>query len=53
MDDVTDVGIDMRNASFSQRIQSGLNGTKAMSLFTNVLARNDVVYDNMEVSVIS
>lgn len=53
MDDVTDVGIDMKNSSFSQRIQSGLDGSKAMSMFSNVLARNDVIYDNNEISVVS
>lgn len=53
MDDCTDVGVDMKNSSFSQRLQSSLDGSNSMSMFSNVLARNDVIYNDNQVSVVS
>ena len=52
-DDATDVGADFTNSTFSKRLQSGLNGEKPMSVYSNIVSRNQVVYDQGRISVSS
>ena len=52
-DSATDVGSDFTNSTFSKRFQSGLDGTKAMSVYSNVVSRNEVLYDAGSISVSS
>ena len=53
MDDATDIGSNFTNSTFSKRFVSGLDGTKPMSVYSNVVSRNQVVYDGGMVSVSS
>ena len=52
-DSATDVGSDFTNSTFSKRFQSGLDGSKPMSVYSNVVSRNEVLYDAGSISVSS